>query len=627
MDPEPPLRSHFLDDLVISAASARRARRPRVRGTVPRVLNLFITPDKVYRCTGSTTGSTARSPARPTASSTHSLRWHLLRRPLPALAGLRPSRGAADRLELRRGRQARHPVPQLGRQRNDGRGRLSIINADFSSTSFRLSRVSIGAENFLGNRIAYPAQGRTGDNCLLATSKVMVPLDGPVRKAWAWARPASRFRGRSSATAARRDERGRAAPRPHGEEHLQHHHHDAVPADQWILFFAVTVLYLAAVDLWANLGALRSRWPPPGPGLQRRLQRPDRPAGPAAHGLAAAGLLDLRPRILAARTLRSWVPTPISRLQRHPVQERALAAGWVCGSAAGSSTTASGAPERTFTAIGDDCTPQYWQRHPVPLAGGRRVQVRPQRDRCRLHARCRRMGPLRRDDGRRHGARRRLLPHEGRGNATNELWGGNPAKDARALGRPSGPKDQHRRRRAAVLVAAADTRANVERRDDSMDKRVETGREFWRAVLLAGGATAIPRWTLDPAPGVAEHVATLDDETSRRRCRLADELALPLHSVALAAHAKVLAALSGEQDVVTGYAAGPGGGRCPARSPPKPAPGDRCCRTPLGSSRTCSSTGTSRWTSSRVSWAWPGRRSRPSSTRSAASSTPRQDQP
>ena len=36
-------------------------------------------------------------------------------------------------------------------------------------------------QNFLGNRVAYPAQGRTGDNCLLAT-KVMVPLDGPVRE-------------------------------------------------------------------------------------------------------------------------------------------------------------------------------------------------------------------------------------------------------------------------------------------------------------------------------------------------------------------------------------------------------------------------------------------------------------
>jgi amino acid adenylation domain-containing protein len=92
-----------------------------------------------------------------------------------------------------------------------------------------------------------------------------------------------------------------------------------------------------------------------------------------------------------------------------------------------------------------------------------------------------------------------------------------------------------------------------------MDKRVETGREFWRAVLLAGGATAIPRWTLDPAAGVAEHVATLDDDLAAAVRRLADRLELPLHSVALAAHAKVLAALSGEQDVVTGYATAPRG--------------------------------------------------------------------
>jgi non-ribosomal peptide synthetase-like protein len=58
---------------------------------------------------------------------------------------------------------------------------LSVINADFSSTSFRVSRVSIGAHNFLGNAIAYPSQGRTGDNCLLAT-KVLVPIDGPIRE-------------------------------------------------------------------------------------------------------------------------------------------------------------------------------------------------------------------------------------------------------------------------------------------------------------------------------------------------------------------------------------------------------------------------------------------------------------
>ena len=37
--------------------------------------------------------------------------------------------------------------------------------------------------------------------------------------------------------------------------------------------------------------------------------------------------------------------------------------------------------------------------------------------------------------------------------------------------------------------------------------------------------------------------------------RLADELAVPLSAVLLAAHAKVLAALSGEREVATGYVA------------------------------------------------------------------------
>ena len=57
---------------------------------------------------------------------------------------------------------------------------LSINNADYSSTSFRVSTTTIGAHSFLGNHIAYPSHGRAGDNCLLAT-KVMVPVDGKVR--------------------------------------------------------------------------------------------------------------------------------------------------------------------------------------------------------------------------------------------------------------------------------------------------------------------------------------------------------------------------------------------------------------------------------------------------------------
>jgi len=58
---------------------------------------------------------------------------------------------------------------------------LTIINDEVSSTSFCVARTSIGPRSFLGNDVTYPPGGRTGDNCLLAT-KVLVPLDGPVRR-------------------------------------------------------------------------------------------------------------------------------------------------------------------------------------------------------------------------------------------------------------------------------------------------------------------------------------------------------------------------------------------------------------------------------------------------------------
>ncbi len=58
---------------------------------------------------------------------------------------------------------------------------LNVLTDEVSSTSFRVSRAAIGPRNFLGNYVTYPAGGRTGDNCLLAT-KVMVPLDGKVRE-------------------------------------------------------------------------------------------------------------------------------------------------------------------------------------------------------------------------------------------------------------------------------------------------------------------------------------------------------------------------------------------------------------------------------------------------------------
>ena len=85
------------------------------------------------------------------------------------------------------------------------------------------------------------------------------------------------------------------------------------------------------------------------------------------------------------------------------------------------------------------------------------------------------------------------------------------------------------------------------------------GREFWRGALVAGGSTAIPRWSLDPAPGVAVHDAKIPDDLVVRLRGLADQLGVTASSVLLAAHAKVVAALSGERQVTAGYVARAGG--------------------------------------------------------------------
>jgi non-ribosomal peptide synthetase-like protein len=57
---------------------------------------------------------------------------------------------------------------------------VSFMNADYSANTFQVRRADIGRHSFLGNFVLYPADAKVGDNCLLAT-KVMVPIDGPVR--------------------------------------------------------------------------------------------------------------------------------------------------------------------------------------------------------------------------------------------------------------------------------------------------------------------------------------------------------------------------------------------------------------------------------------------------------------
>ena len=58
---------------------------------------------------------------------------------------------------------------------------LSMINMQMSATSFQLAESKIGDNNYLGNDIFYPPNGKTGANVLLGT-KTMIPIDGPVRE-------------------------------------------------------------------------------------------------------------------------------------------------------------------------------------------------------------------------------------------------------------------------------------------------------------------------------------------------------------------------------------------------------------------------------------------------------------
>jgi non-ribosomal peptide synthetase-like protein len=150
--------------------------------TVPRVLNLAIKPGKLYRLYGFHYGVhraiefTTNRKLFTHLFGDSSYIVHYLR----CLGyGLSPVQQTGSNF----GTEVKHETPFLssvgtGTVVADG---LSIVNADYSSTSFRVSRTSIGRRNFLGNNVVYPSQGRTGDDCLLGT-KVLVPIDGEVRE-------------------------------------------------------------------------------------------------------------------------------------------------------------------------------------------------------------------------------------------------------------------------------------------------------------------------------------------------------------------------------------------------------------------------------------------------------------
>ena len=149
--------------------------------TVPRVLNLAIKPDTVYPLYGFRY-SIHRTIGRLTNVKFFTYLFGDSSYIVHYLRALGYDLSTVEQTGSNFGTDVRHETPfhvSVGRGTMVADG-LSVINADFSNTSFRLSQVSIGAHSFLGNSIAYPARSHVGENCLLAT-KVLIPLDGPIR--------------------------------------------------------------------------------------------------------------------------------------------------------------------------------------------------------------------------------------------------------------------------------------------------------------------------------------------------------------------------------------------------------------------------------------------------------------
>ncbi|MGH3672610.1 MAG: Pls/PosA family non-ribosomal peptide synthetase, partial [Pseudonocardiaceae bacterium] len=150
--------------------------------TLPRLLRLVITPGRAYPLYG------VRFLAQRVITGMSNSRFFVLLLGdssfiVHFLRGLGYDLSRVQQTGSNFGTQLRHDSPFLttvgtGTMVSDG---LSIMNVEITSTSFRIDPVVVGERNFIGNNVAFPAGGRTGDNCLLAT-KVMIPIDGPVHQ-------------------------------------------------------------------------------------------------------------------------------------------------------------------------------------------------------------------------------------------------------------------------------------------------------------------------------------------------------------------------------------------------------------------------------------------------------------
>ncbi len=461
---------------------------------------------------------------------------------------------------------------------------LSIINTDYSSSSFRVSPVTIAAHSYFGNQVAYPSQGKTGENCLHA-SKVMVPVDGDRREDIG-------FLGSPSFEIPRQVLRDRKFDdMKHGDELARRlaakNRHNLATIGlfllvRWIALFGAALFALSAADYYTRYGAAAVL-------AASILATVSGTLYFVFVERASTGFKPLRPLYCSMYERESWQVERFWKLSRQPqlfngTPMKGLI--WrLLGVRVGRRLFDDGALliEKTMITVGDDCAfnaASVIQPHSQE-DGSFKSDYVTVGDGCTLGVGSLVHYGVSMGDGATLAANAFLM--KGAEIEPRTHWGDNPARQlADEPFHQSAELDATRRVAeltaddavAPALVAETEPRpvagetGRTDEREDAVSSKRGTGRDYWRGVLLAGGMTAIPRWRLGPR--VDQHEVAIADDLMSALGRVADGLDVSFNSIVLAAHAKVLGALAGEQEVTTGYVAVEGDRPLPCRLTTEP---------------------------------------------------------
>ncbi len=491
-------------------------------GTVPRLLNLAITPGKVYPLYGFHYG-VHRAIGRLTNVPFFLQLFGDSSYVVPYLRWIGYDLTPVEQTGSNFGTAVGHDNPFLtsigtGTMVADG---LWIVNTDYSRSSFRVSRVRVGRRNFIGNNIAFPAQARTGDNTLLAT-KVLVPVDGELRENVG-------LLGSPSFEIPRTVERDRRFDHLREGDELRRNlraknRHNTVTMglfllSRWVYVVALIALASSAVALHGNVGAIAAAG-------ALVLALPFTIAFAALVEHAGAGFRRLRPRYCSIyqtdfwRHERYWKMS--ARLPRTLDGTAFKGLAWrAYGVRIGRRVFDDGCNivDKSLATIGDDAV----------LNDGCVIQPHSQEDgtfkadRITIGSGCTVGTSAQVHYGVTMGDGSSVGPHsflmKGEDVPPNAHWAMNPATAPRTG------------RRLATPEPAADP---------------------------TDGFGRIPRWALEPAAGVGEHREQVPDELAAAVHRLAEELDVPPGTVVHATHARVLSALTGESEVTIGHVAAQG---------------------------------------------------------------------